>query len=195
MYERVNKSKYSSKADAISVVQKKNKIRQGVSFVDNRPLVITQRKRQQAISSCSTVQFVTLYRGMQANAPGGNMPLLGNNSGFELGVRNTEGTDNPGGWVNPQSGGTSTSNPRADIPSFTASKHYPEGTHNTDDNNLQTFRWIWSLDDNTLPGILVARNDHGSHYSIEPAVGQQLTRVQFQNAVQGTQANWNRIDN
>ncbi len=142
------------------------------------------------------IQMATLFRGMQADVPGGNSPILGNTNGFQLGVRNSEGTDNPLGFVNPQSGGMSTASPRINIPPFTISSHYqnPHGAHQTADSNSQYFRWIWSINDVQLPATLVARNDHGQHYSIEPAIGQQLTRAQFQNAVQGTQNLWQRID-
>lgn len=195
MYKQVEKTKENkSRSIANSVAQKQIRGNSTFQFVDNRPEAIAQRKIQEVINTNETAQLVTIYRGMQASVPEADSPLLGNTNGFQLGVRSTEGTDNDGGYVNPASGGMSTSSPKSSIPNFTASKHYTEGNHNTDDKTKQSFRWIWSFGDGSLPDSLVARNDHDDHYSIEPAEEQELTRDQFQSAVQGTQSNWTRID-
>src|SRR5215213_3758768 len=49
-------------------------------------------------------------------------PLLGNDSGFQLGVRDAEFKIGKDGKVEPGSGGMSTSNARAKVPDFTASR-------------------------------------------------------------------------
>jgi hypothetical protein len=128
---------------------------------------------------------------MQANAPGGNLPLLGNDSGFQLGVRDGEGTE-ADGHVTPGTGGMSTSNTAASLPAFSVSRSYHRGSHNSTNQTTQAFRWKWSIDSDDLPDELNARNDHGHHVSIEPAEGRQLTRNQFRELVQGTQTDWHR---
>lgn len=158
-----------------------------VTIVDNRKSTLQQSK---------LISQLMVYRGMQANAPNGNIPLIGDTNCFQLGVRDNEGQEDDAGIVQPATGGMSTANDRAHIPDFTISCFYQKGSHQTNDKASQFFRWIWSFDENThLPPALVARNDHGNHVSIEPANGANLTRAAFRGLVHGTQANWNRVDN
>ncbi len=60
---------------------------------------------------------------MQASTPGASTPLLGNDSGFQLGVRDNEFTMTANN-VDPGSGGMSTSNVRRNVPDFTVSTSY-----------------------------------------------------------------------
>ena len=126
---------------------------------------------------------------MQADAPDGAVPLLGNDSGFQLGVRPSEGTETLG-LVQPTTGGMSTSNTPA-VPDFTVSRSYTGGSHGTANQNIQPFRWKWRMNDTQLPATLTTRNDHGNHVSIEPLAA--MTRGSFRAAVQGTQEQWERI--
>ena len=130
-----------------------------------------------------------LYRGMQADAPNGNAPLLGNDAKYKLGVMDDE-FQTAGGNVVPGSGGMSTSNLRAGTPGFTASRSYAFGNHNTANPNQQSFRWVWEFDDANLPAGLQTRNDHHSHVHIEAA--QAITPAALRAAIAGTQAQWTR---
>jgi hypothetical protein len=139
----------------------------------------------------STIQAAYLYRGMQASAPNGATPLLGNDAGFELGVRDGEFQLNPMLLVEPGSGGMSTSNTAAGVPNFTVSRSYNGGSHNTANQNQQAFRWKWRFDDANLPAKLTTRNDHGTHVMIEAA--EELLPEEFRRLIQGTQAQWVRL--
>gem|GEM_PF-1824765 len=137
----------------------------------------------------SFVQRAWLYRGMQADAPNGAVPLLGNDAGFKLGVRDNEVTV-AGELAQPATGGMSTSNDTA-VPGFTVSTSYPGGAHGTINQATQPFRWKWRIDDAQLPATLTTRNDHDNHVMIEPQAA--MTLGNFRNAVQGTQGQWQRI--
>jgi hypothetical protein len=153
-------------------------------------LALQRSVGNQAVSRILARQ--TLYRGMQADVPEGTKPLLGNASGFQLGVRPNEGRAGQDGKVQPRTGGTSTSKVRTSVPDFTASNRYAFGSHATEDPKKQAFRWVWSFDDANLPAELTARNDHDDHVSLEPKA--PMERGDFESKVQSTQANWTRSD-
>jgi hypothetical protein len=138
------------------------------------------------------LQRKPLYRGMQAATPNAALPLLGNDSGFQLGVRDGEFKTDTDGKVLPGSGGMSTSNARAKVPDFTASRSYAFGSHGTTDQAKQPFRWVWQFDDANLPKGVKARNDHGAHVMIEAA--EAMTPDELRSKVQGTQGQWARSD-
>jgi len=135
------------------------------------------------------IQRTLLYRGMQASTPGALTSLLGNDAGYQLGVRDGEVTIENEQAV-PGTGGMSTSNSAAAVPAFTVSKAYTGGSHNTTAQATQAFRWKWEFDDANLPDELTTRNDHGNHVMIEPKNKMLLSR--FRELVQSTQANWGR---
>ncbi len=138
------------------------------------------------------LQRKPLYRGMQAATPNGATPLLGNDSGFQLGVRDGEFSTDKDGKVVPGSGGMSTANVRAKVPDFTASRSYAFGSHGTTDTSKQPFRWVWQFDDANLPKGVQARNDHGNHVMVEAA--EAMTPDELRTKVQSTQGNWARSD-
>ncbi|GAC1393220.1 MAG: hypothetical protein NVSMB38_20430 [Ktedonobacteraceae bacterium] len=144
-------------------------------------------QRQSKPSADFPIQYITLYRGMQANLPGGNQPLL-DNTAFGLGVRDADVTIANGVVI---SGGMSTSKTSKGVPGFTLSKSYQGGSHNMDKTAKQTFRWKWSIDTGALPATLKYQNDHDDHVLVEPAAN-DTTLANFRAAVQGT--HWNRID-
>jgi hypothetical protein len=127
---------------------------------------------------------------MQASVPNGATPLLGNDAGYKLGVRDTEYQIDPMGLVVPGSGGMSTSNTAA-VPGFTVSLSYNGGAHNTVNQGTQAFRWKWRFDDANLPARLAMRNDHGNHVMIEPA--EEMLASDYLALIAGTQANWVRL--
>lgn len=135
------------------------------------------------------IQRATLYRGMQASAPNGTTPLLGNES-YGLGARDADVTLT-GDKVT--SGGMSTSNAAAAVPGFTVSQSYTGGTHNTTQTTKQAFRWKWSIDTGSLPTTLTTLNDHGSHVLVKPA-NTTTTLSDYRAALQSTQASWARSD-
>ena len=138
------------------------------------------------------LQRKPLYRGMQAETPNAARPLLGNDSGFQLGVRDGEFQMGKDGKVIPGSGGMSTANVRNKVPDFTASKAYAFGGHNSNDQSKQAFRWVWEFDDGGLPKGIQARNDHDAQGMIEAA--EAMTPDDLRAKVQGTQGGWARSD-
>ncbi|BAU12725.1 hypothetical protein LEP3755_32560 [Leptolyngbya sp. NIES-3755] len=143
-----------------------------------------------ASGTSNSIQRVWIYRGMQADVANGVIPLLGNNSGSQLGVRTIDVPNAANNVVQPATGGMSTSS-TGQVPSHTVSSLYTNGSHNQTGQNVQTFRWKWMINTVNLPNTLTTRNDHGNHVLIEPAAAMSLAA--FRTAVQGTQPNWQRI--
>ena len=155
-----------------------------------RILALQRTAGNQAVTRA--LQRKPIYRGMQADAPNGTRPLLGNDSGFQLGVRSGEFKLDNDGKVLPGSGGMSTSSVRNKVPDFTASKAYAFGSHATTDQAKQPFRWVWEFDDANLPDGVQVRNDHGNHVMVEAA--ESMTPDELRTKVQGTQGDWARSD-
>lgn len=143
-----------------------------------------------SVGGSRALQRVTLYRGMQASTPNATTPLIGDDAGFKLGVRDNEFATDAHGNVVPGSGGMSTANLRNQVPGFTASSSYAFGAHPTTNQGGQAFRWVWSIDDATLPAGLQTRNDHHNHVHIEAA--NSMTPGALRTRLHGTQAGWTR---
>lgn len=153
------------------------------------------RAVQQLLQGAPAVQRQTLYRGMQANLPGGTQPLVGDDAAFKLGVRDDDiPIKNADGNVDPGTGGMSTSKARASVPRHTVSKAYTSinqvglAAHNPSDPTKQPFRFVWSFDDANLPGTLITHNDHDDHVMLEPKAA--MGPAEFRNLVHGTALNW-----
>lgn len=149
-----------------------------------------QRKRSTSPAD-APLQLRTLYRGMQASAPGAATPLTGD-TGYSLGLRDADVTL-VGGKVDANNGGLSTSISQAAVPAHTASKSFPGKTHNTTDQTKQSFRWIWSMDSGNLPAGLRDHKDGGTHVSVE-ITDADKTKSDFNALIHSTQASWTRID-
>jgi hypothetical protein len=139
-------------------------------------------------------QLITVYRGMKANIAKGVLPLQ-KDATKHLGVRDA---DVPakfivGGMVQ-HGAGMSTSKVKAGVPDWSVSKSYPYGSDKRADQAHADFLWNWSFDTANLPANLRENNNHGDHVLIEPAVSGALDLAGFRAAVQGTQANWVRVD-